>query len=296
MGLLTGAILAGATAVAGLGLGADAGVVAGELTRRCAQVETVAVAPPGTPLAARTEVHMRCLGVLGGGSVDDADFLLADGRLRLIELRGVDLARWVSARAEGEGRPVADYVVYADDWLVLGAGGARAWVLNGDALRDYAFLQADPFADRLGEETPGLPVMPVELAPEASFEEVAAGFTRACRSHAIRELDPADHPLTPASHVRIDCYGYPLLGFPRLVEAVFADGALSHVRTFIGARELPRQRMALRRHYGEPVRAGDGFEVFGDGEVAVRLSDTEILFMSPEVSAFFTGPTAAEAG
>jgi hypothetical protein len=296
MSIMTTIALVGATGFVGLGLGSEGGDVAGALARECERVETVAVAPPRTPLATQTEVHMRCTGVLREGRVADADFLIADGRLRMIELRGPDVPAWVAGVAGGDPEAWASYDVYRDDGIVLNKSEGRAWLLNADALRSYAFLQPNPFAVAFGPEEAASAALPSELALGAAFEEIATPFTGTCTSHAIRELDPADHPLKPESHVQIDCYGYPYLGFPRLIEAVFADGELTHVWILTTAREEARVRAALVDEYGEAVRGGDAFEIYGDGTVVLRKDDSpEVLFMSESMVGLLA-PDAAEQG
>jgi hypothetical protein len=281
MSMLTAIALVGAGGFAGLELGVDGGEVAAALARECVRAETVAVAPPRTPLAAQTEVHMRCFGVLGERRETDADFLIADGRLRLVELRGPGVTEWAAATAAGEGVALADYTVYRDDGIVLNDARGQAWLIAADDIRSYAFLQQDPFETPFEQTEPAPPVLPSELEIGAGFDETAARFARTCRSHTIRELDPASHPLGPGTHVQIDCYGYPFLGFPRLIEAVFADGALTHVWILTTAQEEARHRAALVAHYGEAIRSDGAFEVYGDGTVALRKDDQpEVLFMS----------------
>ena len=51
MSMLTAIALVGASGFAGLAPGVEGGDVAAALARRCERVETVAVAPPQTPLA-----------------------------------------------------------------------------------------------------------------------------------------------------------------------------------------------------------------------------------------------------
>jgi hypothetical protein len=288
MSWLTAIVLAGAASVGGLELGMDGSAVSGALARECERVDTVAVAPPRTPLAARTEVHMRCFGVLGDGRVEDADFLIADGRLRMIELRGAQVGQWVSSRARADAADLAGFSVFRDDGLILDAAANRAWVVNPADVRAYGFLQPDPFGvfPEVSEVAP--PERPAILEMDGSFETVAPRLKEVCSSHAVRELDPADHPLSPKDHVQIDCYGYTFLGFPRLIEAVFADGVLTHAWVLTTAREEPRNRAALVAHYGEAIRSGEAFEVYGDGLVALRKDDNpEVLFMSRRMADFF---------
>jgi hypothetical protein len=297
MSIMTTIALVGATGFAGVGLGSEGGDVASALARECERVETIAVAPPRTPLAAQTEVHMRCSGVLGDGRVADADFLIADGRLRMIELRGPNVPAWVAGAASSEPEAQAAYEIYREDGIVLNENEDRAWLLNSDAIRSYAFLQPNPFAAAFGPQEEATAVLPPELELGADFEEIATPFTRACASHAIRELDPADHPLKPRSHVQIDCYGYPYLGFPRLIEAVFADGKLTHVRVLTTAREQARVRAALFDRYGEAVRSGEDFEVYADGTVALRKEDPpEVLFMSESMLGLLAPAAAGQGG
>ena len=127
----------------------------------CVRVETVAVAPPKTPLAAQTEVHMRCFGVLDEPRETDADFLIADGRLRLVELLGAGVTDWARAAADGEGSALADYTVYRDDGIVLHDARRRAWLIAADDIRSYAFLQEDPFETPFEQAEPAPPVLPV---------------------------------------------------------------------------------------------------------------------------------------
>jgi hypothetical protein len=288
MGWLTAIALVGAAGFGGLELGVEAAAVTAALTRECERAETVAVAPPRTPLAARTEVHMRCRGVLGDGRVDDADFLIADGRLRMIELRGPEVAQWVAARVSSEGTLLADFTVHANEGVILGGDARRAWIINPDDIRSYAFLQNDPFAVSADQAESSLPSRPPALEMGASLDDVSAQLIPACSSHAIRKLEPDKHPLRPQSHVQIDCYGYDFLGFPRLIEAVFADDALTHAWVLTTAREEARNRAALVAHYGEAIRSGEAFEVYGDGTVALRKDDNpEVLFMSETMAEFF---------
>jgi hypothetical protein len=231
---------------------------------------------------------MRCLGVLRDGRVDEADFLIADGRLRMIELRGGEVAQWVAAQASSEGTMLADFAVHGSEGIVLSGDARRAWIINPDDIRSYAFLQNDPFAASTEQAEPAPPSVPAALEMGASLDDVSARLIPACRSHAIRKLEPEKHPLGPQTHVQIDCYGYDFLGFPRLIEAVFADDALTHAWVLTTAREEARNRAALVAHYGEAIRAGEAFEVYGDGTVALRKDDNpEVLFMSEQMAEFF---------
>ncbi len=288
MSWLTAIVLAGAASVGGVELGTEGSAVADALARECERVETVAVGPPRTPLAERTEVHMRCIGVLRDGRIEDADFLIADGRLRMIELRGSQVGQWVVSRARTEASDLAGFSVFREDGLIVDGAANRAWIVNPADVRAYAFLQPDPFGAFPETSEIAPPERPTVLELGGSFETLAPRLKEVCAAHAVRELDPADHPLSPQSHVQIDCYGYPFLGFPRLIEAVFADGELTHAWVLTTAREEPRNRAALVAHYGEPIRSGEAFEVYGDGLVALRKDDNpEVLFMSRRMAEFF---------
>ena len=288
MGWLTAIALVGAAGFGGLELGVEGAAVTAAMARECERAETVAVAPPRTPLAARTEVHMRCRGVLRDGRVDDADFLIADGRLRMIELRGPDVRQWVAAQASSEGTMLAEFTVHGNEGVILSGDARRAWIINPDDIRSYAFLQADPFAAGAAQTESSPPSRPPALEMGASLDDVSARLMPACSSHAVRKLEPDKHPLRPQSHVQIDCYGYDFLGFPRLIEAVFADDALTHAWVLTTTREEARNRAALVAHYGEAIRSGEAFEVYGDGTVALRKDDNpEVLFLSETMAEFF---------
>ena len=297
MKLVTAIVFLGAHGFAGVDLGTESGEVVSALARECAQVETLAVAPPRTPLAARTEVRLRCRGYLGGGGVKDADFLIADGELSMVELRGQGVADWVRAQTSADPTALGDFAVFADDRLVLNEATGRAFVIDAGDLRSYAFLQSDPFADSNEATDSGDAERPPELPMGEKLETVKSSLSAACSSLVVRDLDPASHPFKPARHVQIDCYGYDFLGFPRLVEAVFADDELTHAWILTTAQEEERNRAALVARYGEALRSDDAFEVYDDGTVALRKDDNpEVLFMSEPMADFFASNMQGQGG
>lgn len=296
MKLVTAIVFLGVHGFAGVDLGTESGQVVSALARECAQVETIAVAPPRTPLAARTEVRLGCRGYLGGGGVKDADFLIADGELRMVELRGQGVADWVRARTSAEPTALGDFTVFADDRLVLNEMGGRAFVIDAGDLRSYAFLQSDPFSDA-DDPSDAAAARPPELTMGEKLETVKSSLSAACASLVVRELDSASHPFKPGKHAQIDCYGYDFLGFPRLVEAVFADDELTHAWILTTSQEEGRNRAALVARYGEAVRSDDAFEVYDDGTVALRKDDNpEILFMSKAMADFFASNMQGQGG
>lgn len=297
MKLVTAIVFLGAHGFAGVDLGTESGQVVSALARECAQLETTAVAPPRTPLAARTEVRLRCRGYLGGGGVKDADFLIADGELRMVELRGQGVADWVRSRASADPTALGDFAVFADDRLVLNETAGRAFVIDAGDLRSYAFLQSDPFSDVDDATDSNAAARPPELPMGEKLETVKSSLSSACASLVVRELEPASHPFKPGKHVQIDCYGYDFLGFPRLVEAVFADDELTHAWILTTSQEEGRNRAALVARYGDAVRSGDAFEVYDDGTVALRKDDNpEILFMSKAMADYFAKNMQGQGG
>jgi hypothetical protein len=226
-------------------------------------------------------------------NLDTLVLRFADGGLAMVEARGENVAGLLSP--EEETMEYAGYIGYMGPDEAVVIDGEVAWVVRTDDMHSHPFLGSTPIVT---EE--GLPAAsatahkPPDLVFGASLDKIRETFVPQCSRAVEREISPPSLPNKPQEQVQIDCLGFPYAGFPRKVEAVFADGELALVWILIGKPEEPRVRDALIVAYGDPVRVSDDSEVFGDGSVVLRKDKPEVLFLSAELIPAFTEQEAGE--
>lgn len=275
--------------LSGLAFGDGIEIARATLGPDCRSVSAFALSAPRLPLAAERESELICWDYASPAGLDLDTLVLrfADGGLAMVEARGENVTAFLSP--EEETMEYAGYVGYMGPEEAVVIDGEVAWVVRTNDMHSHPFLGSTPIVT---EE--GLPAAsatahkPPDLVFGASLDEIRETFVPQCARAVEREISPPGLPNQPEEQVQIDCLGYPYAGFPRKVEAVFADRELALVWILTGKQEEPRVRSALVAAYGEPVRVDDDSEVFGDGSVVLRKDKPEVLFLSAELIAAFT--------
>lgn len=275
--------------LSGLAFGDGVEIARATLGPDCRSINAFDLSAPRLPLAAERESALICWSYAspGGLNLDTLVLRFADGGLAMVEARGESVAAFLSP--EQQPMEYAGYVGYMGPDEAVVIDGDVAWVVRTNDMHSHPFLGSTPIVT---EE--GLPAAsatahkPPDLVFGASLDEIREALVPQCARAVEREISPPSLPNQPDKQVQIDCLGFPYAGFPRKVEAVFADGELALVWILTGKPEEPRVRRALVAAYGEPVRVEDDSEVFGDGSVVLRKDKPEVLFLSAELIAAFT--------
>lgn len=273
---------------AGVDLGDDPVTAGEQLGLRCEHIERVNVDPPRLPLAKETESHLICRSYKDHASdIHDVVFVFADGALAMIELRGPGAAGYMNARLESDAVMLADYMGYPGDNLISSERLKAAWILDSDQFGSYAWLELNPHVQESAGGPASSAKQPMELAMNSALSDVEPVLTKKCTTHHTREIEDSGHVFNPDREMQIDCYGYDYAGYPRLIEAVFADDVLTHAWILTAKQEEGRVRHMLIDEYGPAVHKDDNWEVFADGLVALRKDRPEVLFMSEDMAQWF---------
>jgi len=283
------------SSLSGLAFGDGVEVARATLQLDCRSISAFDLNAPRLPIAAERESELICWNYKnpGGLNLDTLVLRFADGGLAMVEARGQNVTGLLSP--EEETMEYAGYTGYMGPAEAVVIDGEVAWIIRADDMHSHPFLGSTPIVT---EE--GLPAAsatahkPPDLVFGASLDEIRETFVPQCSRAVEREITPPDLPTQPEKQVQIDCLGFPYAGFPRKVEAVFADGDLALVWILTGKPEEPRVRDALIAAYGDPVDVSDDSEVFGDGSVMLRKDKPEVLFLSAELIPAFTEQEAGD--
>lgn len=275
--------------LSGLAFGDGVEIARATLGPDCRSISAFDLSAPRLPLAAERESELICWSYTSpsGLKLDTLVLRFADGGLAMVEARGENVTALLSP--EEETMEYAGYIGYMGPDEAIVIDGEVAWVVRTNDMHSHPFLGSTPIVT---EE--GLPAAsatahkPTDLVFGASLDEIRETFVPQCARAVEREISPPGLPNQPEEQIQIDCLGFPYAGFPRKVEAVFADGELALVWILTGKQEEPRVRSALVAAYGEPVRVEDDSEVFGDGSIVLRKDKPEVLFLSAELIPAFT--------
>jgi hypothetical protein len=275
--------------LSGLAFGDGVEIARATLAPDCRSISTFDLSAPRLPIAAESESELICRRYTspGGLNLDMIVLRFADGGLAMVEARGQEVKQLLSP--DIETMEYAGYIGYIEPDEAVVVDGEVAWVVTAENMHSHPFLGSTPIVTEEGSPSASATAhKPPDLVFGASLDQIRETFVPQCARAVEREISPPGLPNQPEKQTQIDCLGFPYAGFPRKVEAVFADGELALVWILTGKQEEPRVRDALIAAYGDPVRVGDDSEVFGDGTVVLRKDKPEVLFLSAELAPAFT--------
>ena len=270
----------------GLALGMPAEALRVELDRDCDAVTRHEPARAGFPLAVQEEVHWVCDGARSGAS-ERAVFVVADGVLAFATFAGGS----ASFEPESQGFEMLGYRGWPEAGVVTHPESDTTWWLDADGLHANLFAWRHPLldAEELSPWSSPTFTAPVEARLGEALEVLAPEIEAACAFTLTRELEPG-LPTQPTTQTQIDCFGYPVAGFPRKIEFVFGDGRLELVWILTGRGEEDRLRASLEADHGPAEALIPGFEFFDDRRVALRTDKPELMMASDAVlDAYFGG-------
>ncbi|MEM9495160.1 MAG: hypothetical protein AAGA09_04090 [Pseudomonadota bacterium] len=285
------------TVVAGLDWDADGETVAAVLANACDATTEKTIDPPQFPLANAREQHLLCDGLtLADKKVAKAAFVVADDKLKLIELRGGAVEAVTGDRSD-EPSQYIDFDVYGPGEIFADRENDIVWLLSDEARHPNLFMWENPLLDHPQAEMPrynASAVLPAFLSFGGDIETLRPQMEAACPLLLVEESERVWLPSKPQKQTQINCFGYEYAGFPRKIEAVFGDGKLALAWILTGAAEEERVRRSLIAVFGAPEKVFQDWEVFNGGEVVLRKDKPEVLAIAPELVPFFEARISGE--
>ncbi len=281
--------------LSGLAFGDGVEIARATLGPDCRSISAFDLSAPRLPIAAENESELICWNYenMSGLRLETLVLRFADGGLAMIEAQGGNVAGLL--RPDEETMEYAGFTGYMGPDEAVVIDGDVAWVVRTEDMHSHPFLGSTPMLTAEGAPAAAASALkPTDLVFGASLDQIREIFVPQCPRAVEREISPPDLLTQPKKQIQIDCLGFPYAGFPRKVEAVFADGELALVWILTGKPEEPRVRDALISVYGDPVHVGDDSEVFGDGSVILRKDKPEVLFLSAELAAAFAEQEPSE--
>ena len=272
------------TPIEGLQMGQSEGVATVAINAACDGVARIEVAATRFPAASTSEVHLRCsaLTLADGRAGGDAIFTFADDKLVLIHTRGQP----DNLRPDAE--PVAqyeDFDVYMPHRIIVNAKTGRSAVFGEIPIVPLAFHWDNPaWTSDTISPTRAEFFLPPEIVFGTSLAEMTETLAESCALSVGRSIDVVWLATAPAAQFQIDCYGYEIAGYPRMLEFVFGDETLQQMWLMFDVGDVPRLREFLIANYGAPISVDDQYEIFDEGHLALRKDIPEIRMVSDEIA------------
>lgn len=271
----------------GVEFGSAPGVLIERIKGQCEAIETVNVEPAMIPIARQRETHVLCRNYQPGENpgIGEVAFVFGDESLGLIEAHGGVVAA-LKGFTEAEPQEFLDYQVYFEDLLLVSPAEDAAGLLTPESVHPHMFLWRNPVltanASSQRKFDPSAAV-PEVLQFGSSIDELAPLLEKSCEMTSRQEIKEVWLPSKPARQTQINCYGYDYAGFLRKIEAVFGDDRLQLAWILTGAGEEDRLRQALVEAFG-PANSDNGiYEVFNNGQVALRKDKPEVLMLAEDL-------------
>ena len=269
-----------------LELGQHRADVINVLERLCDRIDPVSATPVQFPLAAEKEEHIRCFGLnADNGVIEKSVFLMADDTLAMIELRGGAVDAFLNSRNESP-MPYLHFSILDQGRLFADTAEDAVWLLSADSLHPNLFTWSNPFLESVDSNGPQYEQsarLPGFLAFGASLDVLRPQFEVHCPTMNVEVSDTPWLPNQPSTQTQVNCFGLEYAGFPRKIEAVFGDGQLKLMWILTAKPEEGRVRKALIEEFNQPEMTNDKWEVFDDGQIALRKDKPEILAISQDL-------------
>jgi hypothetical protein len=245
---------------------------------------------PTLPIAQVREQQIICNGFDNDEwNLSEIAFVFGDDTLHMIEAHG-DNTRAAFDHLPGETFPYAGHQANREALAFADEGRDRLVFLTEEGAHAHLILWRSKFLPSNQEkssenQTSASP--PSILRFGESLEELRAKFEAECNFLAER---PVNNPVLSRfseQQVQLDCFGLGYAGFPRKLEAVFADGRLELAWILTGKPEENRLRDALISEFGTPTRTNRHWDEFQDGRIGLRKDKPEVLFLSDRTKDLF---------
>ena len=217
-------------------------------------------------------------------------FVFGDDDLHMIEAYG-NYTKTAFHQLPGKPFPYAGYLANRETLAFVEEKTNRLVFLTREGAHAHLLLWRSPLlpsnSNKLTETSASVS-MPSLLRFGENLEALRVKFEANCAVLAER---PVNNPLLSSIselQVQLDCFGVGFAGFPRKIEAVFADGRLELAWILTGKAEEERMRDALIVEYGSPTDTDRQWDVFQSGRVALRKDKPEVLFLSERAGNLFT--------
>ena len=276
--------LAQETPIGGVEMGQSEATATSAINAACDRVARIEVMATRFPAASESEVHLRCttLTLTDGRAGGDAMFTFADDKLVLIDTRGQ------ADNLRPDTEPVAqyeDFDIYMPQRIIVNAKTGQSAVFGEIGVLPLAFHWDNPaWTSDAVSATNAEFFLPPEVVFGASLAEMTATLNDVCPLSAGRSIDEVWLATKPAAQFQIDCFGYEIAGYPRMLEFVFGDASLQQMWLIFGQGDIPRIREFLTANYGDAISVDDQYEIFDEGRLALRKDIPEIRMVSDEIA------------
>ena len=283
--------LAQETPIGGVEMGQSEATATSAINAACDRVARIEVMATRFPAASESEVHLRCttLTLTDGRAGGDAIFTFADDKLVLIDTRGQ------ADNLRPDTEPVAqyeDFDIYMPQRIIVNAKTGQSAVFGEIGVLPLAFHWDNPaWTSDAVSATNAEFFLPPEVVFGASLAEMTATLNDVCPLSVGRSIDEVWLATKPAAQFQIDCFGYEIAGYPRMLEFVFGDASLQQMWLMFGQGDIPRIREFLTANYGDAISVDDQYEIFDEGRLALRKDIPEIRMVSDEIAKILATPS-----
>jgi len=248
--------------------------------------------PPLLPVSLARDDYLHCIIAhenRHGLPVGEIALTFADSRLALTEIRGTALLNVLlpSELSQDQAVSYAGWDVFPEGAWVVAKDGELAWQLEPASLHPHLFLFRNPlleYANQSASDGAGPIEIPDFLTPGAPFEQVESRFRAGCDFVEVKVIDPPTLPVESQTQTQVNCFGWPLAGAHRKLEAVFSDGGLQLVWILTAPQEHDRLVENLSAGLGELESDVTNYAIWPGG-VALRKDKPEIAIASDPVAA-----------
>lgn len=248
--------------------------------------------PPALPVSVGRDDYLLCMITSGnrhGLPPGEIALAFADGRLALAEIRGAALLETLLPQglSQEQAVPYAGWNVFPEGAWVVSKDKGAAWHLEPASLHPHLFLFRNPLLDyssEPGSSRTGRFEIPDFLTPGTPMDLAERKFRAGCGFVEIVTIDPPTLPVESDTQHQINCFGWPLAGAHRKLEAVFSDDGLALVWILTAPQEYDRLVETLTTGLGDPVADVTNYVVWPGG-VALRRDKPEIAIASNPVAA-----------
>lgn len=284
LGVLTSMVASSqpSTILNGILLGETVPVVSEKIGDISKETVCIEISTPKLPVASQSESHIIAQHVkTKNGELRKAIFTFADGKLVCIEARGNVENAFIKERTDAS-REFLGLDVYMSDMLFYSAEDDLVKIMTEEAMHAMLFAWSNPFVNGKREMDYNVKeeIVPKFLKMGGTLEKLMPEFESNSQMTASKELDGND----PNATLQVNCFAVRYLGFPRKIEARFANDVLTSAWLLTSKGEESRIRQALISQYGKPVLVNDNWEVFNQYQVALRKDKPEILLLSKRVA------------
>ncbi len=279
------------TPIGGVEMGQSEATATSAINAACDRVARIEVMATRFPAASESEVHLRCttLTLTDGRAGGDAMFTFADDKLVLIDTR----SQADNLRPDTE--PVAqyeDFDIYMPQRIIVNAKTGQSAVFGEIGVLPLAFHWDNPARTSDAVSAPNAEFfLPPEVVFGASLADMTATLNDVCPLSVGRSIDEVWLATKPAAQFQIDCFGYEIAGYPRMLEFVFGDASLQQMWLMFGQGDIPRIREFLTANYGDAISVDDQYEIFDEGRLALRKDIPEIRMVSDEIAKILATPS-----